>query len=681
MAAGQPAPRFEADITVVTLPVFVTDNAGAAVPGLRLEDFEVLDDGRPMKVVGFREIDVAEATEEELRAASPAARRQFLLLFDLSFSSVGGLVRSRKAAGRFVETLAPSDLAAVATFSANHGVRLLVGFTSDRAQLRRAVDTLGVLQLDRRADPLGLSYDLTDIGAAFADTVAFEGQLNDAIRAVQIRFEQSQQALYRQKILALLEGLGQLAVALDSVQGRKQVVFLSSGFEDTSLTGVTGAQAVADSEAVIRGRLWEVQSESRFGDAQVRTELSRVLQRFSSSDALIHTIDLTGLAARGDTTYTSSEPVRASSRESLSEIANMTGGRLFKDANDLGRAFEEISRMSQRYYLLAFEPQAMRGSGKFHKLKVKVGGKGRQVSHRSGYFERAPFAERTPLARRFQAAEVITKGVTEDGIAVRALAIPYRGETGVVSLPVVLEADGTRLLAPGGNALSLEIYGYAMEEGGKMVDFLALATNLDLAKVGGRIREKGLQVHGTFTLKPGKHNLRFLIRDAASGRMGSAWLEVTMPAFDEGEVMLFPPLFMDQPARWLILDAPSPASKGAVSPFQVDKEPFTPITRPLLANGRTSSWCLMAFDGGRKYDPGASFEIKPSLVDKQGAPVRVGKVTVTRTMAEADGFRRFVLDVTPSDVAPGDYSFRVRLRDPASGRISEAYQAVRVEAP
>ena len=89
----------------------------------------------------------------------------------------------------------------------------------------------------------------------------------------------------------------------------------------------------------------------------------------------------------------------------------------------------------------------------------------------------------------------------------------------------------------------------------------------------------------------------------------------------------------------------------------------------------------MAFDGGRKYDPGASFEIKPSLVDKQGAPVRVGKVTVARTIAEADGFRRFVLDVTPSDVAPGDYSFRVRLRDPASGRISEAYQAVRVEAP
>ena len=47
--------------------------------------------------------------------------------------------------------------------------------------------------------------------------------------------------------------------------------------------------------------------------------------------------------------------------------------------------------------------------------------------------------------------------------------------------------------------------------------------------------------------------------------------------------------------------------------------------------------------------------------------------------AGSDGFRRFVLDVTPSDLVAGDYTLRFRLRDPASGRISEAYQAVRVE--
>ena len=57
----------------------------------------------------------------------------------------------------------------------------------------------------------------------------------------------------------------------------------------------------------------------------------------------------------------------------------------------------------------------------------------------------------------------------------------------------------------------------------------------------------------------------------------------------------------------------------------------------------------------------------------------IGQIEVARAIAGRDGFRRFVLRVTPSDLATGDYTLRVRLRDPSSGRISEAFQAVRVE--
>src|SRR4051812_16390132 len=189
-APGAPnGPEFPTAITVVSLPVFVTDRDGRAVTGLATEDFEVTDDGRPVKIVGLREVDAAELPPEQTRH-SPAARRQFLLLFDLSFSSINGLVRSRRAAIEFVARLAPSDLAGVATFSANHGVRLLVAFTPDRFQVRRAIETLGVLQLDRRADPLGLAYDLRDVGAVMADTLPEEtgSAVADAMRAIQIRF-------------------------------------------------------------------------------------------------------------------------------------------------------------------------------------------------------------------------------------------------------------------------------------------------------------------------------------------------------------------------------------------------------------------------------------------------------------------------------------------------------------
>jgi len=311
-------PEFGSAITVVTVPVFATDRKGRAVTGLTVDDFDVTDDGRPVKLVGLREIDAAELLPAETRD-SPAARRQFLLLFDLSFSSVNGLVRSRKAALQFVNRLAPSDLASVATFSANHGIRLLLAFTSDRAQLGRAIETLGVLQLDRRADPLGLAYDLREVGAAMPDTLPDESgnAIADAMRAVQIRFERTQQAVYRQRVLALFEGLGQLATALEVVQGRKQVVLLSSGFEETTLGGQSTAQTLADSDAVVRGRVWEVQSENRFGDTQVREEMARSLRAFSAADAVVHTVDLSGLAARGD----ASQGVAGRDREPLGRTA------------------------------------------------------------------------------------------------------------------------------------------------------------------------------------------------------------------------------------------------------------------------------------------------------------------------------------------------------------------------
>src|SRR6185436_18257458 len=129
-------PEFGTAITLVTLPVFVVDGQGRSIGGLKKEDFEVTDEGRGMEVVGFQEIDLTEpADAEDVRELPPAARRQFLLFFDLSFSSVNGLVRSRRAASEFIRGMSPADLGAVATFSANRGVRLLVGFTSDRFQL------------------------------------------------------------------------------------------------------------------------------------------------------------------------------------------------------------------------------------------------------------------------------------------------------------------------------------------------------------------------------------------------------------------------------------------------------------------------------------------------------------------------------------------------------------------
>ena len=300
-----PKPVFATEVTVVSLPVFVTDKDGKAVASLTAEDFEVQDEGKPMKLVGFQEIDATQPLPPLGFRGVVAAQRQFLLLFDLSFTNVSGLIRARAAAKDFVTSrLGPSDLAGVATISVTGGARLLLGFTSDRRQLQRAVEGLGLLDPDRKADPLAITYD-----SGLAEPLPADGggksEAKDAILAAevhstQVAFTQGQLEDYRRKVGSVVASLSNLARALDAIQGRKQILYMSAGYSDTLMAGETGDAQRESSEAVVEGRLWEVQSDAHFGDSGARNQMEKMLKSFANADVVVHTIDVMGLGGGPD---------------------------------------------------------------------------------------------------------------------------------------------------------------------------------------------------------------------------------------------------------------------------------------------------------------------------------------------------------------------------------------------
>ena len=235
--AQRPPATFESNITVVSLPVFVTDGKGRSVTGLRAEDFVVEDDGRPVRIVGFREIDAGDAGDEgaPARAAAPEARRQFLLLFDLSFTGVSGLSRARQAATDFVrDGLGPSDLVSVATFSASprphaaDGVHRRTGPAAAR---------------DRDAGPAPsatgrrtrwASRTTSPRSGARSATRSRRTARRSPTRCARSRSATS--ARRRRSTASASWGCSTPWAAWPapwtSVQGRKQVVFLSNGFDD-----------------------------------------------------------------------------------------------------------------------------------------------------------------------------------------------------------------------------------------------------------------------------------------------------------------------------------------------------------------------------------------------------------------------------------------------------------------
>ena len=681
---GRP-PVFGADVQLVAVPVFVTDKDGRAVSGLTAQDFEVEDAGRSVPVAGFLAVDAAVAPgalPEE--TASPrlmaASRRQFLLLFDQSFSDAAGILKARKAALELLEHWPqPGDLVAAAKFGPG-GVEVLVGFTPDRAQVARAVATMGSAEGVRLRDPLGLAYDLgfapKDPSGKFGLEISGreEGKDPGFYRDMVLQLARSERSAYRQRVVGYVADLQRLAQLLDSVQGRKQVILLSGGFDQSVLMGAEGTEQADASRAVVEGRLWEVQGDRRFGDAGARSTLDGLYEALARTDTVVHTVDVMGMVAVGALDETGSAP-RSSGRGTLAEFAGRSGGRFVREGNDIAAGLREVLDASRYYYVLAFEPaETKKKAGELRKLKVKVKRPGLQVSHRAGYTVPDPKAVPAATAQ-LQAAEVIAKGISGGALRLRAVAVPYRGPQGQVSLPVVLEIEGETLVAGAGKPLSLEIFGYALDANGRIQDAFGLTPTLDLEKLGPAIGQKGVQVLTSFRVREGPADLRFLVREKATGRTGSLRIASVVPSFEDGTLALSPPLFMDDPRARLVIPTPSRANPDLQIPFRLQDTAFTPQANPVFRNGEAREICLMAYGGATGAT--ASSTVKAALIRDDGQAIPL-EVQATRVVPDADRFRRIVVSMTPKGVPPGEYRLRLAVLHSSGTEESRSEVAVRV---
>jgi VWFA-related protein len=681
---ARPSAVFSTDVRLVAIPIFVSKD-GQAVPGLTAADFEVEDQGKVVPIAGFLAVDSAAlAAPGTVPEGSPtllaAARRQFLFLFDLTFSTPPGILKARQAAAELLDkSLQPGDLVAVATLGQG-GARVVIGFTSDHAQAARAIATLDGGEGVRLRDPLGLAFDLginvgSNTGTGAQGLEMKEDRRSDN-RADLLQMSRLEQAQYRQRVVSYVVELRKLTELLDSVKGRKQIVLVSAGFDDTLLLGAQGAERAESARSVAEGRIQDVQSDRHFGDASASTTLSVLYEGLARTDTVIHTVDVGGLAAGG--TPEEQGSVRAGSgRQALAQIAGQSGGRFVGGTNDLAGALRSVLDSTRHYYVLAFEPTSSRKKpDELRKLKIKVKQPGLQVSHRAGYTLPDPKAA-APGPRQLQAAESIAKGLTGGEIALHAVATPYRNAKGELALPVVLQIDGEKLMEGGDKKpLPVEIYGYALDGKGQVLDAFGLNPTLDLAQVGSSIKAKGVQVLTVFRVVEGPADLRFLVRDPASGRTGSLRMRATVPAFGSDVLTVSPPLLIDDPRTRLVIPAASRLRPDLDIPYRLAESPFTLEADPLLRNDAAREVCVMTFGGARLA--AGSFTLGAELVREGAASIPLS-VSAPRLVEDADRMQRVVFSVTPKGVADGAYLLRVTLTPAAGGAPGRSETAVRVD--
>ena len=203
-------PLIRAETRLVLVDAVVTDKKGAYVHDLNAKDFKVWEDNKEQTVKSF-------SVESDNGGQAGSQKRYLVLFFDNSTMDMADQARARQAAAKFIDANAgPNRLMAIVDFGGT--VHVSQNFTADADRLKKVVAGLKGSSVSPNAPVEVASLGSPVFGSAEADFGA------------------------RSVMLALR----MLAKGLSTVQGRKSLVMLTSGFpltpeRQSELTAVINA--------------------------------------------------------------------------------------------------------------------------------------------------------------------------------------------------------------------------------------------------------------------------------------------------------------------------------------------------------------------------------------------------------------------------------------------------------
>src|ERR1035438_6821654 len=330
LPAQQPADyTFRVQTDLVLVNVTVRDKNGNLIRGLKPEDFTILEDNKPQKVVSsdVENIDAVanqDVAQTNLLPGPPTAegsaagaatsasgsanqfkdRRLIVLFFDLSAMEPDEIDRAITSAEHYIDTqMAPADLVSIVSL----GSSLLVNqdFTSDHGLLKKQ------LQAFSSGSGLGFEEGTTGTTEGTPDT----GQPFTADDTEYNIFNTDRR----------LEALRSVAEKLSHLQQKKSLIYFSSGMDRTGI---------------------ENQSELRAAiNAAVRSNMAIYTMDLRGLQALVAGGEAQNASLRGTSAYSGQSMINAlnsnfTTQETLVTLASDTGGRAFLDSNDFTQVFK-----------------------------------------------------------------------------------------------------------------------------------------------------------------------------------------------------------------------------------------------------------------------------------------------------------------------------------------------------
>jgi VWFA-related protein len=500
---------------VLTNVVARDAKTGEFVRGLKASDFKIYENGKEQQIstFDFQSVDMAtplnEATVSGLAAgpngngskavvvAKPEELRNHRLIvmfFDLTSMQPEDLERSVDAAQDFLRTkMQPADL--VALVSLGDTLSVDQDFTADKNAL---INEVG-------------AYNGTE-GQGFAQGAnANSNQVEDTTGYTPDESEYNDINTDRE-----LFALRAISQSLSRIGEKKSLLYFSGGI---SRDGI-------ENEASLRAAI----------NAAVRADLAIYSVDTRGLQAVLPLGDASTGSLRGSGAYNGGALMNNmnqnfATQEVMATLSSDTGGKAFFDSNDFAPAFAQVEKDTSAYYAIGFHSTNPARDGKYRKLTVKIDRPGIKLEYRPGYYAPADFRHSGREDREQELEDQLASDLPATDIPVYLDAMYFRLDENRFFVPVSLLVPGSQIpFVKGGDKdkATLDIIGAVLDEVKRPVGRVRETVKLNLDQSLGA-RQKNIEYTTSFNLPPGKYDLKFVVRENQTGRMGSFEATITLP--------------------------------------------------------------------------------------------------------------------------------------------------------
>jgi hypothetical protein len=361
------------------------------------------------------------------------------------------------------------------------------------------------------------------------------------------------------------------------------------------------------------------------------------------------------------------------SQDTLYALAKDTGGRAMFDNNDLALGIAEAARAVTGYYILGYYTTNLAKDGRYRRVTVRLApGRAGDVSARAGYYGGKEFSRFNRNEKEQQLADALRLGDPITDIPMAAEVDYFQINAAEYFVPVSLQMPRADLLrgSSGGSRADVDLIGEIKDNHGvtyrNVRDLVRVPVDQD-AQTPARL----IQYETGFTVLPGSYVIKLLVRNDATGRIGTFESAFTVPNLEReaAEVRL----------SSVVLSQQRIAAADAV--YIVKQRVAAEVAHPLVedglrlvpAVGRTfsASRPLHVFLEAYERDAGA---IRPlaSYVTFYRGGVRAFETSIVGVERWNPQTRAVAMHFTiaPGALAAGSYTCQVTVLDPGASRAA-----------